>query len=170
MGLFSHFFHSSSNEEKGDITLFAPMSGTLIPITDVPDVVISEKVVGDGVAIFPESEEVVAPCTGEITRILASNSAFTIKEEHGIEIYVSFGIAAYELCGEGFSSLVEIGDKVELGTPILKVDYSKVSSKIKSLVSAMIVVNSSGTIKKVTSAQGKCEAGKTPITWILLEN
>lgn len=170
MGFFSHLFHSTTAEEKGDIILYAPVNGTLIPLSEVPDIVISERVIGDGIAIYPEDDTILAPCAGTISRIIASKSAFAIKEEHGIEIYVSFGIHAYELAGEGFTSLVNIGDKVEVGSPILKVDRLSVANKIKSVLSSVIVVNNKDKILKVTAASGKCQASKTPISWILLKD
>lgn len=170
MVFFSHLFHSSDSEEKGDITLYAPVTGTLIPLSEVPDIVISERVIGEGIAIYPEEDTILSPCAGTINRIIASKSAFSIKEEHGIEIYVSFGIHAYELAGEGFSTLVNIGDKVDVGTPILKIDRLSIANKIKSVLSSVIVVNNKEKILKVTSASGKCVAAKTPISWILMND
>lgn len=169
MGFLSNIFQSATGQQpKGDITLFAPLSGTLVPLSEVPDIVVSEKVVGDGIAIYPSSNTASAPCDGIITRILASNSAFTIKEQHGIEIYVTIGIAAYELAGEGFERLIGVGDSVKMGQPVLRVDLNRVGERIKSLISPMIVVASTGNIEKVSSATGKCEAAITPISWVIL--
>lgn len=170
MSFLNNIFHPHASQPKGDITLFAPLTGTLVPLSEVPDIVVSEKVVGDGVAVHPTNDTVSAPCDGTINRILATNSAFTIKEEHGIEIYVSFGIASYELGGDGFERLVEVGAEVKKGDPILRVDLTKVSDRIKSLISSMIVVSSSGHIEKVSSATGKCKAAETPVSWIILKN
>ena len=168
MGFLTSIFQSASGQPKGDITLYAPLSGTLVPLSEVPDIVVSEKVVGDGIAIHPSSATVTAPCDGTISRMLASSSAFTIREAHGIEIYVTFGIGSYELAGEGFTALVGVGDAVSRGDAVLEVALDTVGERIRSLISPMIVVASSGDIEKVSSAAGKCEAGTTPITWITL--
>ena len=102
MGLLSQLLkhvHSASNEAadsardadiKADVTLCAPVTGTLLPLEEVPDIVISEKVMGEGVAVVPESETIVAPCDGVISRLLPTNNAFAVRMPDGLEIYVTF--------------------------------------------------------------------------------
>ena len=72
MGILSMLFgkHESVSiaDEDVDLELYAPVSGPLIPLSDVPDLVISECIVGDGVAIIPENQEIVAPCDGIISK------------------------------------------------------------------------------------------------------
>ena len=86
MGLFSFFSRNKSTEQidahnESDLELFAPVGGTLLSLREVPDLVISEKLIGDGVAIAPErsTNMIYAPCDGTITRITASNNAFSIN-------------------------------------------------------------------------------------------
>lgn len=173
MGLFSNLFKlgSSSNAEtniKADVTLYAPVTGTLLPLEEVPDIVISEKVMGEGVAIAPDGELIVAPCDGVITRLLPTKNAFAVRHSSGLEIYVSFGLEAMEVLGEGFTAKVAMGDTVKCGDTILQVDTRFLSSKLKSLLTSMIVIKSSGSIDKVTAASGKCQAGTSPVVWISL--
>lgn len=177
MGLLSKLFNlgssSSSQSEtniNADVTLCAPVTGTLLPLEEVPDIVISEKVMGDGVAIVPEGELITAPCDGVITRLLPTKNAFAVRHESGLEIYVSFGLESMEVLGEGFTAKAAIGDEVKCGDTILQVDSSFLSSKLKSLLTSMIVIKSSGKIDKVTAASGKCQAGTSPVVWISLKN
>lgn len=174
MGLFSKLFKLNSTaaapvEEniKADITLFAPVTGTLLPLEEVPDIVISEKVIGDGVAIIPESESILAPCSGVITRLLPTKNAFAIKTPENIEIYVTFGVESMEMQGEGFTTKLNIGDEVKCGDPILQIDLRILSSKLKSIVTSMIVIKSN-LVEKVVAATGKAQAGSTPILWLTL--
>lgn len=181
MGFLSQLFKRSTPESKdavqqhevninADVTLFAPVTGTLLPLEEVPDIVISEKVMGDGVAFVPESETIVAPCDGVISRLLPTKNAFAVRSVEGLEIYVSFGVEAMELKGEGFTTKVNIGDEVKRGDPVIITDPRFLSSKLKSTITSMIVIKSSGAIDKVIAATGKCHAGVTPVLWITLQN
>lgn len=174
MGWFSNLFKlgssiGSESNIKADVTLCAAVTGTLIPLEEVPDIVISEKVMGDGVAIVPEGELIVAPCDGVITRLLPTKNAFAIRHASGLEIYISFGLEAMEVLGEGFTAKVAIGEEVKCGDTVLQVDTKLLSSKLKSLITSMIVIKSSGAIDKVTAASGPCQAGATQVVWISLK-
>ncbi len=162
MGIFSFF---SKNDDaideaknEADLELLAPVTGNLVPLGEVPDLVISEKLIGDGVAIIPDDSQILAPCSGIISRLVASNNAFAIRTDSGIEVYVSFGIGTSNFCGEGLSSNVGIGDRVETGTPIINIDINHVSEQLESTITSMIVVNSSASIARVISASGKVVA------------
>ena len=174
MGLFSFF---SKNDDaideaknEADLELLAPVSGNLVPLGEVPDLVISEKLIGDGVAIIPDDSHILAPCSGIVSRLVASNNAFAIRTDSGIEVYVTFGIGTSNFTGEGLSSNVGIGDRVETGTPIINIDINHVSEQLESTITSMIVVNSSASIARVISASGKVVAGQTPCTWAILED
>lgn len=168
MSFLSNLFHSNK-VASDDMELVSPVSGVLLPISEVPDIVISEKVVGDGVAICPENGEILAPCDGVITRIIATKSAFALKTALGPEIYVTFGVGAIDLAGYGFICTKEVGQSVKKGELVLKVDLNEVEGRVKSTVTSMIVVASSAKIEKVTAATGKCSAGVTPCLWIGLK-
>lgn len=185
MGFFSSLFKRSSESNaspkatfsaennsnlNADVTLYAPVTGTLLPLEEVPDIVISEKVMGEGVAVVPDSESIVAPCDGVISRLLPTKNAFSVRMDNGLEIYVSFGVESMELRGEGFTTKVNLGDSVKRGDPIIQTDARLISSRIKSPITSMIVIKSSGHIAKVTNATGKCNAGINPVVWISLTN
>lgn len=185
MGFFSSLFKRNSDHHElsdssgrksvpnvtpanADVTLYAPVTGTLLPLEEVPDIVISEKVMGEGVAVVPDSESIVAPCDGVISRLLPTKNAFAVRMDNGLEIYVSFGVESMELRGEGFATKVALGDQVKRGDPVLQTDTRLIASRIKSPITSMIVIKSSGKIAKVTNASGKCNAGLSPVVWISL--
>ena len=181
MGLLSQLLkhvHSASNDAadrardadiKADVTLCAPVTGTLLPLEEVPDIVISEKVMGEGVAVVPESETIVAPCDGVISRLLPTNNAFAVRMPDGLEIYVTFGVESMELKGSGFTCKVSLGDEVKKGDPIIVTEPRFLSDHLKSTITSMIVIKSSAKIAKVTAASGKCHAGVSPVLWISLQ-
>ncbi len=67
--------------------------------SNVPDVVFAEKIVGDGIAIKPTGNKMVAPVDGTIGKIFETNHAFSIESDSGVELFVHFGIDTVELKG-----------------------------------------------------------------------
>lgn len=160
---------SDNNKNDADVVLYAPLSGTMVPISEVPDIVISEKIVGDGIAILPESNVIVSPIDGVITRLLDSKTAFCVKADCGIEVYITFGIDTLDLKGDGFIAKVCQGDRVNKGDSIISIDLPDVTGRVKSTITSMIVVKSSASFEVMRSATGKCQAGETPCIWINLK-
>lgn len=174
MGFFSFLKKDDSTNlearKEADLELLAPATGTLVPLNEVPDLVISEKLIGDGVAIVPSEAKIVAPCAGVISRLIVSNNAFAVRTELGVEVYVTFGIGTNSFSGIGLSSKVSIGQSVTAGETVILIDMEKVSEYLESTVTSMIVVNSSAPIARVISTSGKVLAGQTPCTWVILED
>lgn len=169
MSFLSRFFgrnEQNNDAQEADLTLIAPVTGSIIPLSDVPDPVISEKIAGDGCAFIPEGCSVYAPCDGTITRVLSSGSAVTLRTESGTEIYLRIGIGNALLNGDGFSVLKKEGDVVRRADELLSFDLSRINDPGKSSITTMIVINSSARILKVTSASGHVSAGTTPCAWV----
>jgi len=131
----------------------APLDGKILSLSKVPDQVFSQKIVGDGFAIEPTSGEVVSPVNGTVGTILDSKHAVGITADSGVELIVHFGIDTVNLKGEGFTALVNVGDKVKAGQPLLKVDLELVKSKAPSIITPVIFTNLSG--ETVTVPEGK---------------
>lgn len=152
-----------------DLELCAPVSGTLIPIDEVPDPVISERIAGDGCAFIPENDCMLSPCDGVICRLLSSNTAFVVRASCGTEIYVRFGIGSDNFQGKGFTSLKKVGDPVKKGEKVIAIDLEQCSDLLKSTVTSMIAIKSSSDIERVASVGGKVQAGSTPCMWVFLK-
>lgn len=140
MGLLDKLFGKKENVVK-EVEIYAPLSGEIVNIEDVPDVVFSEKIVGDGVAIRPNGDTIVAPVNGTIGKIFETNHAFSIESDDGVELFVHFGIDTVELRGEGFTRLAEEGQKVKAGDPIIKFDLAFLSEKAKSVLTPIVISN-----------------------------
>ncbi len=100
----------------------SPVNGRSIPITDVPDPVFSDKVLGDGCAVIPSDGKIYSPVDGMISSVAETKHAYGISADNGIEILVHFGLETVSLKGEGFTSRVNVGDKVRKGDLIANVD------------------------------------------------
>src|SRR6266699_444963 len=100
-------------------TIAAPLAGWVIPLSDVPDPVFSERMLGDGVAIDPTSDTLFAPCDGEVLTVNEARHALSLRCESGAEIILHLGIDTVALGGEGIEALIQPGDKVSVGDPLL---------------------------------------------------
>lgn len=142
-------FKKSKNEK-----LIPCMIGEVTGIENVPDVVFSQKMLGDGFAMIPENGVVVAPIDGTVVQIFPTNHAFGIETESGLEILVHIGIDTVDLKGEGFKRLVEVDTRVKAGTPIIEVDLAFVGQHAKSLITPVVITNPDK-VKSMTLYKGK---------------
>lgn len=139
MGFLNFFTNKDKNSPR--INIYAPISGEIVNLEEVPDVIFSEKIVGDGVAINPTSEWLVAPADGVITKIFDTNHAFAMTTTEGIDLFVHFGVDTVELKGDGFECFVKVGQKVKLGETILKANLAKIEQRAKSIITPIIITN-----------------------------
>jgi phosphocarrier protein FPr len=123
--------------------LLAPLDGPVMAIEDVPDPVFAQKIVGPGVAIEPTGDTLKAPCAGKVVQLHRAHHAVTIEHESGIQILLHIGLDTVKLGGEGFFPQVKIGDIVRAGQNLIRFDADFVSLKAKSLLSVMIVTDTS---------------------------
>ncbi len=128
----------------------------------MPDVVFSEKIVGDGVAIRPSGDTIVAPVNGTIGKIFETNHAFSIESEEGVELFVHFGIDTVELKGEGFTRLAQEGQTVKVGEPIIKFDLALLEGKAKSVLTP-IVISNMDEISNLSKLNGQVVAGESVV-------
>ena len=133
-----NFFKKNSNKET---KLLAPITGKTIDLSKVPDQVFAEKLAGDGVAIDPTGDVIVAPADGELTLVFKTMHAFAITLANGAELLIHIGIDTVSLNGEGFEQLVEAGTMVKAGTPIIKINKDFILSKGFSLITPVLITN-----------------------------
>ncbi|MGL5007224.1 MAG: PTS glucose transporter subunit IIA [Plesiomonas sp.] len=164
MGLFDKLkkLVSDDSHDTGYIEIFAPLSGEIVNIEDVPDVVFAEKIVGDGIAIKPTGNLIVAPVDGTIGKIFETNHAFSIESDTGIELFVHFGIDTVELKGEGFTRIAEEGQRVKMGDPVIEFDLAVLESKAKSTLTPVVISNMDE-IKEMVKLSGSITVGETPV-------
>lgn len=140
MGLFDKLFGSKENKSV-EVEIYAPISGEIVNIEDVPDVVFSEKIVGDGVAVRPIGNKIVAPVDGVIGKIFETNHAFSMESKEGVELFVHFGIDTVELKGEGFTRIAQEGQSVKRGDTVIEFDLALLESKAKSVLTPIVISN-----------------------------
>lgn len=123
------------------LTLHSPLRGWCAPLDETPDEVFAQRLLGDGVAIDPTGDTLHAPCDGEIVSVAASRHAVAVRADVGAEILLHVGIDTVALGGEGFEALVQPGERVRQGQPLLKFDLDVLARGAKSLITPMLITN-----------------------------
>lgn len=123
---------------------YSIMDGESIDLTEVEDEMFSQKLLGDGIAIRPTSNTVVSPCDGEVTLVSETKHAIGLKNHDGIEILIHIGLDTVKLNGEGFESLCQVGDKVNIGQALVNVDRDFLKEKEISDVTMMVFTEQNG--------------------------
>ena len=142
------------------LEIAAPLTGKVIPVTEVPDPVFAEKVLGDGIAVDPTEGTVYSPVDGTIFQIAHTFHAMGIESDDGLEILVHLGIDTVKLEGKGFQSFVEVGQKVKKGDKIMEMDIGFIREQGLSPMSPCIITNLDA-IKSMTACPGPAEGGRT---------
>lgn len=129
------------NEIDGEEIIVSPLKGEIKPITEVPDQVFSEKMMGDGFAIIPMEGTVVSPVDGEIENLFPTKHAIEIKSDTGRELLIHVGIDTVNLKGQGFEMLVLENDRIVKGQPLLKVDLDYIKKQATSIITSIVFTN-----------------------------
>ncbi len=114
-------FFKKKTEWKGN-EIYSVVDGRLKKLEKVADPAFAQKMLGDGAAIDPQNELIVAPCEGTITMMYPTLHAFGITNTDGVEILVHIGIDTVRLKGKGFTKYVEQGSYVRPGDKIISFD------------------------------------------------
>lgn len=116
----------------------APIAGRCAGIEETPDVAFSEKMLGDGIVIFPTEGKVVAPCDGTVEVLFPTNHAVGMKSSDGTEILIHVGVDTVNLEGKGFTPHVAQGDSVKKGQLLLEVDLDYINANAPSSATPLI--------------------------------
>jgi phosphoenolpyruvate-protein phosphotransferase len=142
-----------------------------VALEDVPDPVFAQKVVGDGISIDPVTQQLLAPCDGQVGQIHRAGHAITIITDSGpggpgdniaLDVLMHIGLDTVELKGQGFTQLVSVGDRVRAGDPLIEFDADFVATHAKSLLTQIIVTARHGVVR-LEAAHGWVRAGEDVI-------
>lgn len=144
------------------IVVTAPFSGTLVPLSEVPDETFASGVLGEGIAIEPSDGLFCSPVDGTVETIAETKHAIGFAADNGLEILVHVGLETVSLNGEGFEILVKEGDRVKAGQPVAKADLALIRERgLKTITS--IVLTGGADDMELYCAEGIAAAGKTPV-------
>ena len=144
------------------IILKAPVTGTAVPIEQVPDPVFSQKIIGEGAAIEPTDGRIVSPVDGEVVSVAPTLHAYGFRTEEGVEVLVHFGLETVGLKGECFQAYVKPGDKVKAGELVAEADLKALSEKKINAVTPVLVCGGLGG-RSMNIFHGPVKAGETEL-------
>lgn len=150
--------------EKASVELKAGLTGRVIPISEVPDEVFSQCVMGNGIAIEPESDTVVSPADAEVGVVMADTGhACGLVLDNGAELLIHVGIDTVDMGGDGFELLVKEGEAVKQGQPLIRFDPEKIRAAGHPTVTVFIVTDEGNyeTAEYLSGMDGK--AGETTV-------
>ena len=119
----------------------APLSGQVIPLSEVPDPVFAQGMMGNGVAIIPSQGKLFAPFDGEVTAIFPTGHAVGLTSTDGAEVLMHIGIDTVALNGQGFKANVVQGQKVKAGDVLVEFDIPAIQAAGYQIVTPVIVTN-----------------------------
>ena len=149
------------------LTLLAPLSGVLVPLEAVPDEAFSQRLVGDGVAVDPLSDTVLAPADARVLQVHRAKHAITL-DVRGLEIVIHVGLDTVKIDGAGLRPLVTAGQFVKAGEPLLRFEPDVVGRRAVSLITPMIIANME-LVERVFPATGRVEAGRDAMLRVRLK-
>ncbi|WP_409328326.1 glucose-specific PTS transporter subunit IIBC [Staphylococcus saprophyticus] len=128
-------------ERASEVNIYAPGNGQVIPLSEVPDQVFAQKMMGDGVGFIPADGKIVAPFDGTVKTIFPTKHAIGLESDQGLELLIHIGIDTVKLNGEGFESFVETDDRVHKGQVLMQIDLDYITTHAPSTVTPLIITN-----------------------------
>lgn len=142
-----------------DTVLSACLNGTVVPLADVKDEAFASGVLGDGIAIEPSDGELVAPADGEISSTFETHHAVGMTTADGAELLMHIGIDTVKLGGKHFTYLVNEGDKVKKGQPLIRFDLEAIKAEGYPVTTPVIVCNTDDYAAVAAKASGTVKQG-----------
>lgn len=150
-------------EKQTEETVYAPLTGSLLNLEDVPDPVFSQKMMGDGMAIEPAEGVLVSPVDGDIIQLFHTKHAIGIKSATGMELLLHIGLETVSMNGEGFEAFVKEGDKVKVGDKLITFDLNLIKEKAASTITPIIITNGDIIENVVKSDLGQVARGSAKV-------
>ena len=150
---------SGKNQE-----IATPITGRVIPLSEVPDAVFSSEMLGKGFGVEPEEGKAYAPVNGEVTTVFDTLHAIGLLGEDGVELLIHIGMDTVKLNGKGFDVKVKTGDHVKAGDLLVEFDMDLIRKEGYPVTTAVVVTNTDAYKEVVLSKNGKTEHGENVLT------
>ena len=153
-------YGDESDEGDSHELIKSPMTGTVIPLSEVPDEAFAGKMMGDGAAVIPDDEYVYAPADGTVTFVFPTKHAIGFQTDGGHEMLIHVGIDTVSLSGDSFEAFVHDGDHVRTGDKLLKADIQEIKDKVPSLASPVLFTDLPDCLEVHILKRGKIRSGE----------
>lgn len=143
----------------GNVVVLAPVTGTAVALSEVPDKVFASGAMGSGLAISPELDSVHSPVAGTVQVAMKTGHAYGLKTDDGVEVLVHIGIDTVQMKGEGFKTAVVRGQRVAAGELLATIDRDKIRAAGFSDLTIMVVTNTKNLTAVVPVGTGHLAQG-----------
>lgn len=151
-------------KETDEKTIYAPLTGNVIALEQIPDETFASGVLGNGVGIEPLTGEVAAPFDGTIATVAETRHAVGLVGANGMEVLIHVGVDTVKMKGEGFEVLVSEGDAVKAGQKLMTFSIDKIKENGYSTTTAVLLNNSENYENFKVIKTGSAKTGEPVIT------
>jgi PTS system beta-glucosides-specific IIC component len=144
----------TTTKPMGRFEIKAPLSGKIVPLTEVPDPTFSSGMLGSGFAVEPSEGKVYAPFDGVCTTIFETLHAMGLQSEAGIELLIHVGLETVSLNGKPFQAHIKSGEPIKKGQLLLEFDIDAIKAAGYTAITPVVVVNQDGS-KEITVENDK---------------
>ena len=142
------------------VVLGSPLTGTAADLSETPDEVFAQKMMGDGAVITPADGKVYAPADGTVVFVFDTNHAIGFKTDDDVAMLLHFGIDTVKLKGEGFNVLVKAGQQVKKGDVLMEADLDFISKNAHSIATPVLCTELKSNQKLRRIGDGSIKAGE----------
>lgn len=139
--MFKSFLHSLGFHERRNV-LLSPLAGKVIPLSEVNDPTFASGSLGDGVAIEPTGDKVVAPSDAKVKAIFPTGHAVALHTDDGLDVLIHVGLDTYKLDGRHFKVRAAEGDSVKRGDVLIEFDRDAIRSEGYDITAPILICNS----------------------------
>lgn len=150
---------AADEKATGNVVVLAPVTGTAVALSEVPDKVFASGAMGSGLAFIPEQDTVHSPVSGTVQVAMKTGHAYGLKTDSGVEVLVHIGIDTVQMQGEGFTAAVTRGQRVEAGDLLATIDRAKIKDAGFNDMTIMVVTNTKKLSAVVPLGQGHMDHG-----------
>ena len=166
MGLVRKVLNVRAAREKLEpLTVYAPVKGEILPLSEVGDGVFSAGILGPGCGIVPEDETVYAPFHGTVVQVAGTRHAVGLTSEDGMEVLIHVGLDTVDMNGRGFRVFVKEGQKVNKGDPLLTFSKKAIREAGHPATTMVIVTNAGDGARLSLCAAGRADSGEKLMKW-----
>ncbi|MCM3132259.1 PTS system trehalose-specific EIIBC component [Paenibacillus polysaccharolyticus] len=159
----------AGNASSKTLEVMAPLTGKAVPLEQVPDPAFAEKQMGEGIAIEPSGNQVVAPFDAKVAHVIKSKHAVILEHASGLQVLIHVGINTVSLKGEGFSMYVDTGDRVRAGEKLLEFDRNVIENAGYPLITPIIIPDGQDMVERVETVTGDVTSSQSGVLRIHLK-
>lgn len=139
--MLNHFLSSMGLHSRNSV-LLSPLAGKVIPLSDVKDPTFASGSLGEGVAIEPSGDKVVAPADSKIKAIFPTGHAVALHTNEGLDVLIHVGLDTYKLDGRHFKVHASVGDEVKKGDVLIEFDRDAIEAEGYDVTAPILICNS----------------------------